>query len=61
MKFESNLKFDEIILRYGIIIILGIATGVTQILWIIIPMMYLFMESILGYSPIKQRFTRKRT
>lgn len=61
MKFENNLKFDEIILRYGIIIILGIATGVTHQLWIMIPMMYLFMESILGYSPIKQRFTKKRT
>lgn len=61
MKFENNLKFDDIILRYGIIIILGITTGATQQLWIMIPMMYLFMESILGYSPIKQRFTRKRT
>ncbi len=61
MKFENNLKFDEIIMRYGIMIVLGIIAGATRQFWIMIPMMYIFMESILGWSPIKQRFTKKRT
>ncbi len=61
MKFENNLKFDEIILRYAIMLILGIIAGATSQFWILLLAMYLFLEAILGWSPIKQKLAKKHT
>lgn len=58
MEFKNNLKFDEIMLRYAIMMIMGIIAGVTHQFWMIIPTMFVFLEAILGWCPIKQMFTK---
>lgn len=61
MEFKNNLAFDEIILRYAIMLVLGITAGVLQQFWMIIPTMFVFLEAIMGWCPIKQMFTRSHT
>lgn len=61
MEFKNNLAFDEIMLRYAIMLVLGITAGVLQQFWMIIPTMFVFLEAIMGWCPIKQMFTRSHT
>ena len=58
MNFKNNLKVDEIMLRYAIMIALGITAGVTHQFWMIIPTMFVFLEAVLGWCPIKQMLTK---
>ncbi|MFN3939059.1 MAG: hypothetical protein ACK4IY_00640 [Chitinophagales bacterium] len=54
MEFRNNLTFDEILLRYAIMLLLGITAGVLHQFWMIIPTMFVFLEAIMGWCPIKQ-------
>ncbi len=58
MNFRNNLGIDEIMLRYAIMLILGIAAGVLQQFWLIAPIMLVFLTAILGWCPLKQFFNR---
>ena len=60
MNFVSNLDFAEIMVRYTIMIILGIIAGVTHQYWMIVIVMAVFMEAIMGFCPIKAMFTRNK-
>ncbi|HPE97360.1 MAG: DUF2892 domain-containing protein [Chitinophagales bacterium] len=58
MNFVSNLNFAEIMVRYTIMMILGIIAGVTHQYWMIIVVMAVFMEAIMGFCPVKALFKR---
>ena len=60
MDFVNNLSFDEIMLRYAVMIVLGIVAGVTMQYWMIIPTMAVFLMAVLGYCPVKASFTRRK-
>ena len=60
MNFNPNLKFDEIIVRYGIMIVLGIIGGMLHNYWFVMPVMAIFLTAILGWCPVKAYFTAKR-
>jgi K+-transporting ATPase A subunit len=61
MDFVNNLNFAEIMLRYAVMIAIGIVAGVTQQWWMIVPAMMVFLMAVLGYCPIKEAFTRNKT
>ena len=59
MNFVSNLNFAEIMVRYTIMMILGIIAGVTHQYWMIIVVMAVFMEAIMGFCPSKPLFKKE--
>jgi len=59
MDFVNNLNFSEIMLRYAIMIVLGIIAGVTHQFWMIIPTMMVFLMAVLGYCPVKAAFQKR--
>ena len=60
MNFNPNLKMDEIMLRYVLLILVGIAGGVLQNWWFVIPVMAIFLTAILGWCPIKAYIIARR-
>ncbi len=61
MDFNSNLSFNEIIVRYALLIAIGILAGVTQSFILIVPAMAVFLTAILAWCPIKAMMTGRRT
>ena len=53
MNFNPNLSFNEIIIRYALLIGIGILAGVFQNFFLIIPAMGVFLTAILGWCPVK--------
>lgn len=60
MNLNSNLKFDEVMLRYVIMMALGITGGVLHNYWFIIPVMLVFLTAVLGWSPVKAYMQQRR-
>ncbi|MBC8047226.1 MAG: hypothetical protein H7Y00_10550 [Fimbriimonadaceae bacterium] len=57
MNFKNNLDFAEVILRYAILMAIGITAGILHQYWMVIPMMLVFLTAILGWCPVKMVFT----
>jgi hypothetical protein len=53
MNLNPNLNFNEIIIRYAILIGIGIIAGVSQNFFFIVPAMIVFLTAVLGWCPIK--------
>lgn len=53
MDFNPNLKMDEIIVRYALLLIVGIIIGVLQLYFLIPVVMAIFLTAVLGWCPIK--------
>ena len=53
MDFNPNLKFDEIIVRYALLIGVGIVIGVIHAYWMIPLAMGIFLTAVLGWCPVK--------
>jgi len=53
MNLNPNLNFSEIIIRYAVLMCIGIVAGVFQSFFLIIPAMAVFLTAVLGWSPIK--------
>ena len=53
MNFNPNLSFNEIIIRYALLIGIGILAGVFQNFFLIIPAIGVFLTAILGWCPVK--------
>ena len=53
MDFNPNLKFDEIIVRYALLLIVGIVVGVLKLYFLIPLVMAIFLTAVLGWCPIK--------
>lgn len=61
MNLNPNLSFNEIIIRYAILIGIGILAGVFQSFILIVPAMIVFLTAILGWCPIKAFMSGSRT
>ena len=53
MDFNPNLKIDEIIFRYALLLIIGIVVGALRIYWLVPLIMGVFLTAVLGWCPIK--------
>ena len=60
MDFTNNLNFAQIMLRYIIMMAIGITAGVTHQYWLIVPVMAVFLMAVLGYCPIKEYLDNRR-
>jgi len=60
MDFNPNLKIDEIILRYAMLIGVGILAGVFHAYWLIPVAMALFLTAVLGWCPVKAMIKGKK-
>lgn len=60
MDLNPNLKFDEIIIRYALLMAFGIVGGMLHNYWFIIPAMATFLTAILGWCPIKAMMNRNK-
>lgn len=61
MDFNPNLNFNEIIIRYALLIGIGILAGLTQNFFFIIPAMGVFLTAILAWCPVKAMMNGKNT
>lgn len=53
MDLNPNLKMDEIIVRYALLLIVGIVIGVLQVYWLVPLVMGIFLTAVLGWCPVK--------
>lgn len=53
MDLNSNLNFSEVIVRYAILMAIGITAGATQQFWLVIPAMLFLLSGVLGWDPVK--------
>lgn len=61
MNLNPNLNFNEIIIRYAILIGIGIIAGVSQNFFFIVPAMIVFLTAVLGWCPIKAFMSSNHT
>ncbi len=61
MDFNPNLKFDEIIVRYALLIAVGIIGGMLHNYYFVFPAMAIFLTAILGWCPIKAMMTKQKS
>ncbi len=50
--FDYNMGFNDIIIRYTIMMLIGIVGGLTQQLWIMILVIPVFIFAITGWCPV---------
>jgi hypothetical protein len=50
--FDYNMGFNDIIIRYAIMLLLGIVGGLTQQLWLMMLVVPVFLFAITGWCPI---------
>ena len=60
MDFNPNLKFDEIIVRYALLIGVGIVLGLMHAYWLTPLAMGIFLTAILGWCPVKAMMKGKK-
>ena len=61
MNLNPNLNFNEIIIRYAVLIVIGIMAGVFQNFFLIVPAMAVFLTAVLGWCPIKAFMSGNRS
>jgi len=60
MNFNPNLKIDEIIVRYALLLVVGIVAGVLHAYWMIPVVMGIFLTAVLGWCPVKAMMKGKK-
>lgn len=60
MDFNPNLQINEIIIRYALLIGVGIVLGVLHAYWLIPLAMAIFLTAVLGWCPVKAMMKGKK-
>lgn len=60
MDFNPNLSINEILLRYALLIGVGIIAGVLHAYWLAPVAIGVFLTAILGWCPLKSYLNRNK-